>query len=232
MSARAFFEQRIPEACRAPLLRDLPATAARATFAVMALSLGPQLVQELGGLDVHVAAVRAAPAVGLLLSIGYVRLGRGRSPLALAFWPEAIAMLLLASLGFIYAASGSPALYTVVTCSAISLATLMLPLLSTVYGLVYSELHRARLIAYGRTVNGFVAVVGKRRQAVDVVHRQARVLDRAGNRLASQGVLGDVPDLAPTRVLRFADPDDVCFRSTHAAGYAAGSPSVAIERPR
>jgi len=124
-------------------------------------SIGPQLVQELGGGSAHVAALRTSSATGLLLSLGWVALGRGRSPLQMIFAPGMIARLLLCAVAFVGVVEGPlsrATLLTIVLFLAHSFLGLTVPFISTIYGLVYPAHERARLVALGRMVAGVVSI--------------------------------------------------------------------------
>ncbi|MEM7244814.1 MAG: MFS transporter [Acidobacteriota bacterium] len=120
-----------------------------------------QLVQALGGGPVHVVALRAAGSFGLLLSLAYVSFGRGRSPLEMLFWPELLSRTLMVAIGLLGGLTGlaSPAtLFAVVLFAAHASAGLPVSYVSTLYGLVYPDEHRARIVAVTRMVNGMVGI--------------------------------------------------------------------------
>jgi len=158
MTLRRLFVTPVPDESRAAFTRDVPAVGARAAALVLALSVGGQLVQALGGTELHVAALRTSASIGLLLSLGWVGVGRGRSPLAMVFWPEAAALTLLAGVAFVLGSPAAATWFTVIVVASVTLSAMTIPHLSTVYGLVYPAHARARLVAYGRMVNGIVAV--------------------------------------------------------------------------
>lgn len=152
---------RVPEEARPAFARDLVMTAGRSVVFTLLFSVGPQLVQALGGGSAHVAALRTSSATGLLLSLGWVALGKGRSPLQMIFVPGMLSRLLLCGVAFVGMAEGplSPAtLFTVVLFVAHTCLGLTIPFISTVYGLVYPPHERARLVALGRMVNGIVSI--------------------------------------------------------------------------
>lgn len=156
-----FHRQHVPEELRPAFARDLVMTGGRSIVFTLLFSIGPQLVQQLGGGSAHVAALRTSSATGLLLSLAWVALGRGRSPLQMILIPGMVARLLLCTVAFVGVASGpfSPAtLLTVVLFVAHSFLGLTVPFISTIYGLVYPAHERARLVALGRMVSGIVSI--------------------------------------------------------------------------
>ena len=152
---------RVPEETRPAFARDLVLTAGRGVVFTLLVSVGPQLVQALGGGAAHVAALRTATASGLLLSLGWVALGKGRSPLQMILVPGMLSRLLLCGVAFVGTATGpfSPAtLFAVIVFLSQTCLGLTVPFISTVYGLVYPAHDRARLVALGRLVNGVVSI--------------------------------------------------------------------------
>jgi MFS family permease len=156
-----FPRPRVAEDLRPAFARDLVMTGGRSIIFTLLFSVGPQLVQELGGGSAHVAALRTSSATGLLLSLVWVALGRGRSPLQMILVPGMLARLLLCAVAFVGMAEGpfSPAtLVTIILFLSHSLLGLTVPFISTIYGLVYPAHERARLVALGRMVSGLVSV--------------------------------------------------------------------------
>lgn len=137
-------------------------TAGHSVVFTLLFSVGPQLVQELGGGSAHVAALRTSSATGLLLSLGWVALGRGSSPLQMILLPGLVSRLLLCGVAFVGVAEGpfSPAtLFTAVLFVSHTCLGLTAPFIATVYGLVYPADERARLVALGQLSNGAVSIL-------------------------------------------------------------------------
>lgn len=157
---RRLLTVRVPPDSRVAFARDLPALAGRAVFFVILGSLAAQLVQVLGGSRGHVAALRAAPHLGLLLSLAWVAFGRGRSPLRMIFWPELISRIALVALAFTAGLRDDlvATVFTIVVGTSHAIVAVTVPFITTLYGIVYPAACRARIVAYGRMLHGVAGI--------------------------------------------------------------------------
>jgi hypothetical protein len=151
----------VPEASQEAFRRDMTAVASRAGIMVLCLAVGAQVVQDLGGTRNHVGWLHAAPAAGLLASLAYVHLGRGRDALRMLFWPEVISRLSLLGIGFLlgfFPTPNHPTIFTGLVFACACLGSMPYPFLSAVYGQIYPTEIRGQIIAFGRIIHALISI--------------------------------------------------------------------------
>jgi hypothetical protein len=151
----------IPEPSRDGFRRDVPEMIVRQLILGMCVAIGAQIVLDRGGSPEEVGFLYTAPHIGFLLGMLYVPLGRGRSPLRMLFWPEMLSRSLLISVAatpWLVALTGArePLVLTVAFGTTMALETLGTPFIGAVYGQIYPQSHRGKIVGTVRTIQAAI----------------------------------------------------------------------------